>query len=180
MKKLRRTILIWTVVITMAALGNEAGKYFVNAAPEVKTRKIAALSVDQRELVQEVGYPDTFTIVFSAAKGKSLREETWNYYDLSTAFAFRNGKYAAGDTLAQVPPDDTFMPQVKPSSFTPSMSLADISSLIEEKPFRSRKLSHELLPGATIYGYPSGLYVGEIDGKIAYVQSVPVAAKGPK
>ena len=124
------------------------------------------LSTDQQELVDEAGYPDTFVMI----KDGERRDEIWNYYSMQASFYFSNGEYVRADNTLEPLPDDAELPDFKPESFPPDVKLSDIAALAEGDP-HTTKLNVKGLGNIEGRQYEEGLFVGQSEGKPAYIQT---------
>ena len=139
-----------------------------------------ALSPQQKKLVAQFGYPDTFVISCYSenekGKTKDIRQETWFYYHLLTNFSFINGEFSASEPIEKLP-DDLVYPRYKPERFRAGMSLAEVKTLLGDtkgSPLNVKDLDvgDESLEQAQLYfaGHVSMVFV---EDALCYVLTTP-------
>lgn len=134
------------------------------------------LSADQREIIEEAGYPDTFSIIILGDR----RDEIWNYYSLQASFYFTNGEYVRADSTLELLPENAELPKLKPMSFPAHISLTDIGSMTGNEPVATTKpFSVKELGTITGYQYPGGLFVGTRNSEVSYVTTQAYRKAGP-
>lgn len=153
----------FVLVLILVAIGGFLVWYFKFRSPD-----LAKPSEDQQELVNEFGYPDTFTLTMM----DDVRYETWNYYELEQSFMFLNGSFIENVTIENVT-DDFQFPDFKPTQFKENMTLGDVRKFLGD-PTIEGEISSELLENAKIYDFWDQVKVGTKEEKIVYVETLPV------
>lgn len=128
-----------------------------------------SLSDEQQEVVDELGYPDTFSL---AMDGED-REEIWNYHSLRSSFYFANGRYIQSDNTLELLPPDVELPKLKPTDFGNRLTLTQIQDMAGDELASSESLQVEKFGAIKGHQFSGGLFVGSRDDKIAYVATQP-------
>jgi hypothetical protein len=124
-------------------------------------------SLDQQQVLDSFGYPDTFTLIMM----DGVRHEVWNYYLLQKSFEFLNGEFLKDRELSFLEAEFQF-PKFKPTQFKEGMSLAEAQFLGD--PTAEGEVSSDLLDNAKVYNFWDQVKVGVKDGRILYVETLPV------
>ena len=130
------------------------------------------LSSEQAQTVTELGYPDTFTILFydDDYGGGSTRLETWVYSEHGTQRTFVNGSLEGSETFE--PLTGRILPApYQPEQFTAYMSLEAIVAATAIDEFLVLPLEKELVDGGESY-FADRLIFGMKDGELMFVEAV--------
>jgi hypothetical protein len=134
------------------------------------------LSAEQSELVREIGYPESFILLFyeeEAVDGslQIVRLETWDYYTEGESYTFVNGDLDSRDSLdvgalGSLAP----LPYV-PEQFAANMSRDDVLAASGVEDFIEVPLEKEYLEGGDLY-YADSLAFGLVDGELRYLEAL--------
>jgi hypothetical protein len=91
------------------------------AAPAEGAPPAYPLSAGQQAVVDRLGYPQSFTLLFFQEAGEDVRLETWSYYGAGTEFTFRNGELMSETAL------DLSVGQLEPLPYRPDSFVAYMS-----------------------------------------------------
>ncbi len=141
-----------------------------------------ALTVAQRNKIANHGYPDRFLISFSTktlADGEriALRQETWYYDDTGYQVVFRNGAVFTENNGAPVESAGLGSTGYQPERFTQAMDLESVLAVTGENGFFAQPMEAGLVENGQIV-FLKGLSVGFQDGKLKYVETLPLGAAG--
>lgn len=163
---MRIKVILGVVVgmVVLVAAGLAIG-YFTGG-PKPAT---VALSDEQQELVDELGFPDTFSL----AMDERDREEIWNYHSLKSSFHFLNGRYIRADNTLELLPPDAALPDVKPTDFPNGMTHDQIMADAGDELASSEALKVEDFGAIKGYQYAGGLFVGTRDDKVNFIATQP-------
>jgi hypothetical protein len=141
----------------------------------------AALSPAQLGAVQQIGYPQSFAILFyqeeldDGSLG-AVRYETWSYYSLGRELTFINGELAADVTIEAF--EETIFPvDVRPQQFADGMRLEEIIDAAGLTSYTAVPLECSLLPGGETF-FAAEMTFGLVDGRLRYVETLPLSAQG--
>lgn len=171
-RKVPKTLILLSVVIfalVSAGCGGRPGQSVSNHS-EQPSKDPIKLSKDQQTVVDELGYPASFSIYLDEVDGKPIRKETWRYHGVGSTFMFSNGTFELLKSDLSPAPADSKAPTVRPTQFGPKTDRADITALIG-KPQAQAKINPELLKGAKVYQYSGGVTVGMAGDRVVYVEA---------
>ena len=138
------------------------------------------LSAEQARLVEEFGYPETFTLLlYAAADGSGPRRtETWLYHDLQTSFSFLDGRFVTSASLKDTFSGATFA-AYRPTAFAHGMRPAAVRAMLGTPawvrlPLDELEVPIEGLEGLVLY-FADRLILGFTADELVLVQSVPGA-----
>ena len=147
-------------------------------APEPGTSQVEPyqLSAEQSALVDEIGYPETFILLFyeeEAVDGslQIVRLETWTYYSAGESYTYINGeldksdKLDSGEVGALAP-----LPYV-PEQFAAGMSLDDVIAAAGVEDFIEVPLEDQYLEDGDLY-YAEALAFGLVEGELRYLEAL--------
>lgn len=133
------------------------------------------LSEEQTGIIDQYGYPDSFTITFYIEEfdpnyDGEVRDETWRYYSSGIEFDFYNGSLMFTNPILDPPAQWIALPY-RPEQFTAYSDLETIlaSALITD--FIEFPLDQELIKKGKLY-YAPGLTFGTADGRLIYVETI--------
>jgi len=145
-----------------------------------KIKPRVKLSPQQQKLVKQFGYPSTFTLIFGEmmieAEYQPARLEIWNYDQLGRRFYFVDGQFVKDADLSFV--EEARYPDLKPTWFDRGMTLDQVKEIIGAEPSVEAELIPKIIEKGKIYDFYGQVKVGEIDGKIVYLQTYPVTTEG--
>lgn len=134
------------------------------------------LSGEQSALVREIGYPESFILLFyeeEALDGslEIVRLETWTYYTEGESYTFVNGDLDRSDSvnpgeLGSLAP----LPYV-PEQFSANMSRDDVLAAAGVEDFIEVPLEKEYLEDGDLY-YADALAFGLVDGELRYLEAL--------
>lgn len=142
-----------------------------------KNIKPAALSAQQNALVKEIGWPQSFAVLFYTVDGETgenidVRDEIWTYYDLQKTYQFINGNLTGESPLPGESPFSEPIPY-KPDQFSPYMGLDQVLSAAGLDRYLELPLEDEIVPGSRLY-YAHMLTFALQDGKLRYVETLAI------
>ena len=134
------------------------------------------LSGEQSALVGELGYPESFILLFyeeEAVDGslQTVRLETWDYYSEGESYTFLNGVLDSRDNLGLREPGSLAALPYVPEQFTASMSRDDILAAAGGEDFIEVPLEKEYLENGNLY-YAEALSFGLVDGELRYLEAL--------
>jgi hypothetical protein len=120
-----------SVVIADATLDNSTNS-LKDPLPAVSNRK---LSHDQKEVIRELGWPDTFTLYFDYhpdLKQFLVTFESWNYYNYLSQINFVNGEITSSESTQSFGDLAIGAKRYKPDQFSPNMDLSSIQRMLPD------------------------------------------------
>lgn len=137
----------------------------------------AELAKDQQEMVEELGHPDSFTLIMVEEDEKPgiwHRMESWDYYELEASFSFVDGTLSGSHDIKDFP-SFTLLPNIyTPEQFENGMRLQEVKEkIIADRPFGETDLQKEILPEARIVGAEQ-LILGFMGDILVYVETLPL------
>jgi hypothetical protein len=187
-KRNRKSTAIILIVVLGILLGgglvlitslNKAFQNSVKLAEGVAANPSAAqsysLSEDQSGIIDQYGYPDSFTITFYDEEfdpnyDGEVRDETWRYYSSGIEFDFYNGLLMYTNPIPDPPTRWVVLPY-RPEQFTAYSDLETILASAQITDFIEFPLEKELINNGKLY-YASGLTFGTVDGRLIYVETI--------
>ena len=139
------------------------------------------LSAEQRQVVDELGYPDAFTLLFyqdldEQDRYYDIRYESWQYGAVGREVVFVNGELIRDVPAEAVPPALAATPY-RPEQFAASMRLNDVLASAGIAEYARAAADPLLVPSAEIC-LARQLAFGLKDGRLMAVETLPVAAEG--
>lgn len=149
-----------------------------SSGSESLTDQPYSLSIDQSDLIQELGYPETFIILFykeDAPDGSLLdvRQEVWEYYTAGKSYTFLNGALASSEDLKESTPGPLAALPYIPEQFSAGMALQDVIESAGLDDYIEVPLEEEFLTGGKLY-YGDSLAFGLVDGELRYLEGLAV------
>ncbi len=145
-------------------------------APEALTLSQYSLSSDQLNVIDRLGYPEAFVILFyeeDQVDGslRDVRFETWSYYTSSVEYTFINGVQEAEDPLEVELVGDLQPIPYQPEQFVAYMSLDEVIASAGLETYLVIPLEKELVEGGEVY-YADELTFGLKDDELLYVEAL--------
>lgn len=110
-----------------------------------------ALSADQREVVQEFGWPQSFTIAdVDDSEGVTVRVEVWRYVEDGITYTFSDGRFRNWESLDPVGGTVVEAPYY-PVQFTLGRSVEEVHDAIDPETWESLPGIGSLLEGVEVY-----------------------------
>ncbi len=140
--------------------------------PEREIVERAALSADQKEFVDDYGYPNTFAVAFDDT---GLRTEVWEYYTyagtdpvLQSSFQprrlyFEDGVFEDAEDLAEVQ-GATFL-DYRPTEFDAALTETQMKDMMGE-PSETRELNMQQYGEVTVFNYHKQIMFMFREGKL--------------
>ncbi|MCK5450529.1 MAG: hypothetical protein KAI70_02040 [Candidatus Omnitrophica bacterium] len=153
------------LVVTAILISNEPILESIGQAPK------AALSIDQQKFVDKLGYPDVFVVTMEGDR----RKEIWTYFDHEKHFYFNNGVFSDHRTQEKLP-DGFVWPKLRPTEFKNGMTEKELEQIFN-KPTAAGRVNLKIMEGIKFYDYYNQVKVAIFDGKIIYVQTLPVPTR---
>jgi hypothetical protein len=146
------------------------------SAPE-RAVDVWSLSLEQQQTVAELGYPESFAILFydeerDAGSPETIRFETWSYYSRGIEVTFINGEKAAESSMD---PFEVALVEIpyRPEQFTAYMNLAGVVCAAKLTSFTMVPLERRLLPSGETY-FADRLTFGMKDGELRFLETLPL------
>ncbi|PKN97125.1 MAG: hypothetical protein CVU42_17270 [Chloroflexi bacterium HGW-Chloroflexi-4] len=164
---------------------NSAYQNSAKLAEGIVTNPAAAdyydLSTDQAKLINQYGYPDSFTITFYIDEfdpyfSGEVRDETWRYYDELLEYDFYNGVLMYTVPIDDPPAQWIPLPYM-PEQFTAYASLDTILASAEINDIFELPLEDELVKNGKLF-YAPGLTFGTVRDRLVYVETVLMVEGG--
>lgn len=120
------------------------------------------LSEEQQSVVNDLGDPDTFSLVFGEASGEDFdaegtmpvhRVEHWNYWDSRVRVVFRDGRYIRHEALEPLPDGEWEFPDLKPAEFTQGMTAQQVTDVVGEVPDAAVRAAQDSAVDLTIASF---------------------------
>ncbi len=132
-----------------------------------------AYSVQQQDLVDEWGLPQSFYILFYQREGlqgsvETIRYEEWAYPAQGSQVVFENGVELS---RAEIPKTEILPTHYSPDQFFAFMDRKQLASLAGLEEWFILPVEKELVPDADLY-YASGLTFGLQAGDLVYVEAI--------
>jgi len=135
-----------------------------------------ALSSQQKELVDQFGYPTTFTLVFGEmtieGKYQPARLEIWNYDEIGRRFYFVDGQFAKDEDIPFR--EKALYPDLRPTWFDQETTFEQVKKIIGLEPRASAEFIPEIIKNGKVYDFYGQVKVAVVDGKIIYLETYPV------
>ncbi len=149
-----------------------------SSGPDSLTAQPYSLSIDQNDLVQELGYPEAFIILFyqeEAPDGSlvDVRQEVWEYYTAGKSYAFLDGELAGSEDLNESLPGPLAELPYIPEQFSAGMTLQEVIESAGLDDYIEVPLEQEFLEGGNLY-YGDSLSFGLVDGELRYLEGLAV------
>jgi hypothetical protein len=144
--------------------------------PEALNLASYALAADQSSLINRLGYPDAFAILFYEEEQvdgsfADVRFETWTYYISGLEFTFINGAQAAEDSLEIELAGELVPIPYRPEQFVAYMSLDEVIASADLETYLVVPLEKELVEGGEVY-YADELTFGLKNDELLYVETL--------
>ena len=141
------------------------------------TGTLVSLSSQQQSLVNDLGYPDAFSIVeVETDKAEFVRLETWIYYVASTSYTFSDGNFKMDGAVEDIP--DGFIPAPHhPDQFPLGVSLEQIRSLLPDHDLSLFNHSDAFQEGVQLY-VSQQLVLSFRDNRLFYVEAFAFVPEG--
>ena len=138
--------------------------------------KEVRLSKQQRELVEQFGYPNTFILAFGemavAGEYKPVRFEVWNYDRLGRRFYFVDGQFQKDADIEFL--ENAHYPDLRPSQFSQNTSWEKVKKIIGTPPRAQAEIRPEIMEDTIVYDFWGQVKVAVKDDKLVYIQTYPV------
>lgn len=130
-------------------------------------------SPDQTDVIDEIGYPRSFSILFyhdedSDGDQVYVRYENWFYPDLGVSLTFENGTLVSEESMESYAPIST---RYQPAMFTAFMDRESLAAAAEIEEWFILPVEEELLVDADLY-FAEGLTFGLQAGDLVYLEAV--------
>jgi len=132
-----------------------------------RLRGTFSYSADQSAVMQELGIPTRFTILF----GENNRLETWHYDTRGYTVAFMNGTKTSERTVAVQYRDDMYATTYTPGQFYAGMRVDEIVLATGRDDFQLSTIEAESFEQRLMH--LEGLAVGLQDDSINYIETYP-------
>jgi hypothetical protein len=145
------------------------------SSPAEPGELVYTLSQPQQQTVDQLGYPDAFTIYFyqahlEAGSDQGSRFETWSYYEEGLMFTFMDGEQVSQVTIPVLP--DKFLPlPYQPEQFSTFMSLDRLKISTGIKEYVIQPIEPEIVQGAQVM-YAEQLAFGMKYDRLVYVEAL--------
>lgn len=160
-------------LVALAACGGSGGDDATSGDDDVITLSEAMSTEleDQRpSLMQVLGEPQAFRIVFVPVEGAVMRHETWDYLELGSRFDFVDGQLVLTADIDPAP-DGSWLPgHISPTDFEAGMSPDDVRTQLEGVELEDVDLAEVAGEGATAM-VGGQLLVTFTDGELTSVET---------
>jgi hypothetical protein len=135
------------------------------------------LSEQHKSVVDDLGWPDAFTLVeMDNVQGEPIRHEIWNYYLAQTSFLFSNGIFIS-DSEVEMPPAGIIPTPYTPDQFPVGISLEDIQTLLGDVSLNAVENSDLIQEGFQLYAGQQ-ILLGFINNQLVYVEALALFPEG--
>lgn len=133
------------------------------------------LSIDQQKTIEELGYPDAFTIYFyqnnpDAGNDQGIRFESWTYYNKKLMLTFQDGEPTSQETIDSVPDNILPMPY-RPEQFATFMSLNRLIKSTGIQKYLILPLEPEVVQHGQLF-YADQLTFGMKNDRLMYAETL--------
>lgn len=140
------------------------------------------LSVDQQAVIDRLGHPEAFAILFyeeelEAGTLGDVRFETWSYYTSALEYTFINGEQVAEDPLEIDLMGELVVIPYHPEQFVAYMDLDEVIASAGLETYLVVPLEKELVDGGKVY-YADELTFGLKDDELLYVEALALETEG--
>lgn len=140
------------------------------------------LSSDQQQVLDELGSPEAFSMLFydqpdASGAEVNVRQETWTYYSSEMVIAFTDGREVRRDPLVVDLDGQLAEPPAQPQDFTAYMTLEDVVGAAGLTSYLAVPLEEAYAPAAAVY-YAEGLTFGLVRGELRYLEALAVIEEG--
>ena len=130
-------------------------------------------SQDQADVISEIGYPRSFSILFyheedSDGRKVYVRYENWFYPEYGTSLTFENGMLLSEESME---PYASVPTRYQPAMFTAFMNRESLATTAEIDEWFILPVEEELLVDADLY-YADGLTFGLQNDDLVYIEAV--------
>jgi hypothetical protein len=139
------------------------------------------LSTEQQQLVDKIGYPDSFTLLFyqdldEQDQAYDIRFECWDYGAAGRDVVFVNGEMVS-DEPAEAAAQALVASPYRPEQFGASMDLKDVLASTGISEYVRAAADPALVASGEVY-FASQLTFGMKAGHLMAVETVPLEAEG--
>lgn len=135
---------------------------------------------DHRERMLELmGPPDTFRLIFQELVGSLVRREEWSYYDLGARFDFVDGQLIWSVDLEPVPEVAVYAHFYDPRDFNAYMSTAEAREVLADQELAEMDLTDGDIPGGLMLGADQ-LMLGFDQDRLVYAESFYLVPEVPQ
>jgi hypothetical protein len=135
------------------------------------------LSEQQLTVVNDFGWPDSFTITeIDNTQGEHIRHEIWVYYQGRTSYVFLNGLFISSNEVEELP--QGYMPTpFQPDQFQTGTSLDRLQIQIGESELLPLDDSDVISDGVQLY-FGQQLIIGFMEDRLVYVEALAFIPEG--
>jgi len=153
----------------------------VSRRAEAAAQAPYTLSAEQQQVVDEIGYPDSFTLLFYQDLDEQdqfydIRFESWHYGAAGRDIVFVNGE-TISDEPADAREDGLVAAPYRPEQFSASMRLKDVLASAGISGYVRAAADPALVASGEVY-IASQLAFGMKAGRLMAVETVPLEAEG--
>ncbi len=135
------------------------------------------LSTDQNELIQNLGYPDSFILLFYDEPGPDgesipIRNEMWTYYSRGEEYSFING-VAVGMETFETEAGSLVPAEYRPEQFVRAMTLDDLLAAAGAEEHLEIPMEKEVVEDGVLY-FTAQLTFGLKDGLLRYLETIAI------
>jgi hypothetical protein len=174
---------VLVVVVYLWLYADYTGPTLVQSSGQAEppARAPNTLSTEQQQLVEEIGYPDSFTLLFyqdldEQGQFYDVRFESWHYGVAGREVVFVNGE-TTRDEPADVKQSTPVAAPYRPEQFTASMRLKDVLASTGISEYARAAADPALVASGEVY-FARQLAFGMKDGRLMAVEAVPLEAEG--
>lgn len=134
----------------------------------VKISDSVFASTDQVNVINSFGYPDVFLL----SMDDKNRYDAWTYFDIEREFTFINGEFQNANPIDNIGEDFQF-PEFRSTQFKNGIGLKKVNKILGD-PTAQAQIAPNIMENTEIYDYWDQVKVGIKDGKVVFVQTLPV------
>lgn len=136
---------------------------------------VYTLSIDQQKTIEELGYPDAFSIYFyqidpDAGYDQGIRFETWTYYNKKILLSFQDGEPTSQETIESAQGNNLPMPY-RPEQFATFMSLNRLIKSTGIQKYLILPLEPEIVRDGQVF-YADQLTFGMKNDRLMFVETL--------
>ncbi len=179
-------LLVGAIAVVFLIVGWQAYQQEPMIVEGVKPKSLTlsqfTLSSDQLDVIDRLGYPEAFSILFYEEEQvdgslRDVRFETWGYYTFGMEYTFVNGVQEAEDFLEVELAGDLHPIPYRPEQFVAYMSLDEVIASAGLETYMVIPLEKEFVEGGKVY-YADELTFGLKDGELLYVEALALELEG--
>ena len=138
--------------------------------------KEAGFSLEQKELIENLGYPTSYVLAFGEMtideEYKTVRFESWNYDRHGRTFYFIDGEFKKDSDIDFIDNADSF--PIKPNKFKKDLTFEEFKKIVKAEPSVSGEVPDYMMENTIIYDFADQMKVGVENGIVVYIEALPI------